>query len=422
MGKVPVATTQPRGLPATASIHWEMVPADELFELVYGKALVASARNPGSVPVYGTNGRCGWHDQAIFDAPGVVLGRKGQGPLGVEWVSEDYWVIDTAYSLRPKRTDIDLKFFYYLIKHIGLNHLKDGTSNPTLSRDAFGRQAFPFPPESEQRAIAATLGALDDKIELNRQMNATLEETVRALFRDWFVDFGPTRAKMAGAQPYLAPEIWDLFPDRLDVDGRPEGWNSFRLQDIATHHKKSVSPAGHPEEIFEHYSLPAFDKGQDPACDLGSSIKSNKTLVPAKCVLLSKLNPEIPRVWMTDEKQERTQIASTEFLAFTGKAPAGRDLLFCLFGDPGFREMMESMVTGTSKSHQRVSPRQLLEREVIVGEEKVFKTFETQVDPCLQMIRSNRREARSLAETRDYLLPRLMSGEVRADSDAERVV
>ena len=67
--------------------------------------------------------------------------------------------------------------------------------------------------------------ALVNKIELNRRMNETLEAMARALFKDWFVDFGPTRAKMEGRAPYLAADIWSLFPDRLDDDGKPEGWS-----------------------------------------------------------------------------------------------------------------------------------------------------------------------------------------------------
>ena len=77
------------------------------------------------------------------------------------------------------------------------------------------------------------LGALDDKIELNRQMNETLEAMARAIFKDWFVDFGPTRAKMAGHAPYLAPDLWALFPDRLDDEDKPVGWESKPLDEIA---------------------------------------------------------------------------------------------------------------------------------------------------------------------------------------------
>ena len=172
--RLPSGATLPRGFLSADVIRWPLVPARDLFELKYGKSLVEENRRPGNIPVYGTNGRCGSHDEVLFPGPGVILGRKGQGPLGVEWCAGGYWVIDTAYSLVPLRSDIDLKYAYYLIKFVGLNHLKDGTSNPTLSRDTFGAQALPLPPLPEQRAIANILSTFDGKIELNGRMNETL--------------------------------------------------------------------------------------------------------------------------------------------------------------------------------------------------------------------------------------------------------
>ncbi len=112
-GELPPGTTYPRGLPELERIQWPLLPAHELFELQYGKSLVEQERRHGDIPVYGTNGRCGSHDKALFRGPGVILGRKGQGPLGVEWSDKDYWVIDTAYSLALRRPDINLKYAYF---------------------------------------------------------------------------------------------------------------------------------------------------------------------------------------------------------------------------------------------------------------------------------------------------------------------
>ena len=274
---------------------------------------------------------------------------------------------------------------------------------------------------AEQRAIAHILGTLDDKIELNRRMNETLEAMARALFKDWFVDFGPTRAKIEGRDPYLAPEIWDLFPDKLDEDGKPEGWEVFRLNQIAKHHTEVLSPAATPDTEFEHFSLPAFDAGRRPAIDKGLSIKSNKTLVPKRAVLLSKLNPEIPRVWLPEDPSQRQQIGSTEFLALVPSVIAGRALLFCLFSDDRFREMLQSMVTGTSKSHQRISPKSLYEREVIAGNIQLFARFEELAHYLLVKTLANRSEAWTLAQARDLLLPKLMSGKIRV-GDADKFV
>ena len=231
--------------------------------------------------------------------------------------------------------------------------------------------------------IGATLGVLDDKIELNRRMNETLDAMVRAIFKDCFVDFGPTRAKMEGRAPYLAPEIWDLFPDALDDEDKPVGWESYALRDLAHHHRTTVSPSANPENPFEHYSIPAYDAGNEPMRDSGASIKSNKTVVPEGAVLLSKLNPEIERVWLPNPKGRLRQISSTEFLAFTPLVPATRTILYCMFKSEGFRAEMAVMVTGTSKSHQRVSPKALLNREVLVADARLLAEFDNMVRPFL---------------------------------------
>ena len=103
------------------------------------------------------------------------------------------------------------------MKGIDFLPFSDKAAVPGLNRNHLHQAPVWFPDNvNEQRAIAHILGTLDDKIELNRRMNETLEAMARALFKDWFVDFGPTRAKIEGRDPYLAPEIWDLFPDKLD--------------------------------------------------------------------------------------------------------------------------------------------------------------------------------------------------------------
>jgi type I restriction enzyme, S subunit len=119
----------------------------------------------------------------------VILGRKGQGPLGVEWCPWPFWVIDTAYHVTVDTRSIELRYFYFLTKFIGLNHLKDGTSNPSLSRDFFGQQGVPLPPLPVQRRIAGILSAYDDLIENNQRRIQVLETMARALYREWFVEF-----------------------------------------------------------------------------------------------------------------------------------------------------------------------------------------------------------------------------------------
>ncbi|SLN76328.1 Type I restriction modification DNA specificity domain protein [Roseisalinus antarcticus] len=383
--------------------------------------------------MFGTNGQCGWHNKPLFKGPGIVIGRKGQGPLGVEWVDRDYWVIDTGYSLVPKSDDIDLKFAYFLIKYIGLNHLKDGTSNPTLSREVFGAQALPLPPIEQQRAIAATLGALDDKIELNRRMNATLEAMARALFRDWFVDFGPTRAKMAQsaagaknqnepAAPYLSPDLWSLFPDRLDDAGKPEGWEFEAVIDQAdwingAAYKNmhfSDSPDALPVIKIAELKNGVTEKTAWTATDLGSRYLIND----GELLFSWSGNPDTSidtflwsggKAWLNQHifAVRETEKRSKPFLHAMLK-----------FLKPEFAELAHNKQT-TGLGH--VTKADMQRMLICIAPETAHQAFDKLVAPIFDRAFLLQTESRTLTQTRDLLLPRLMSGELRV-AEAERAV
>ena len=180
-----------------------------------------------------------------------------------------------------------------------------GATMPNLNTGILSAVPINLPPLSVQREIAAMLGSLDDRITLLRETNTTLEAIAQALFKSWFVDFDPVHAKMQGR----APEGMDqataaLFPDSFEeseLGAMPKGWSLGLLSDLMQLHKGSINPLNHPEVLFSHFSLPAFDDGQMPVLEVGYEIKSNKTTVPSDAVLVSKLNPHIPRIWLPRE-------------------------------------------------------------------------------------------------------------------------
>lgn len=276
--------------------------------------------------------------------------------------------------------------------------------------------------EIEARALRA-LRMLDDTIELNRRMNETLEEMARALFRDWFIDFGPTRRQMDGATDPAAimghafpndkaATLAPLFPARLGEDGLPEGWEDRSLSSVVEQQKKVVKPDQHMNETFEHFSLPAFDKSKWPTLELGAEIKSNKTAIPSNAILVSKLNPRIERIWIPKDVDNHRQICSTEFLCFKPINDFGLATVEVLFRSDGMHEKMASMVTGTSNSHQRVPPKVLMQAEVLLPA-NIARLFENVTSSFLEKRQVNRRENQILSEIRDLLLPKLMSGEIQ---------
>ena len=401
-------------------VGWAKRDLGQVIELKRGYDLPRQLRLPGPIPVVSSSGITGSHRESKVAGPGVVTGRYGT--LGkVYFILESFWPLNTTLYVCDFKGN-DPRFVHYLLQELDFSGHSDKAAVPGLNRNHLHEEPVRVPMDvAEQRAIAHVLGTLDDKIEVNRRMNETLEAMARALFKSWFVDFDPVRAKMEGRDTGLPQDIADLFPDRLvdsEMGEMPEGWEVFRLDRLADHHTKSTSPLRSAEEEYEHFSIPAYDAGQRPFIELGAAIRSNKTVLRRDAVLLSKLNPRIPRVWIPADSKGRPQVCSTEFLVFTPRPPANRSLLFALFADQGFRALLKSMVTGTSKSHQRVPPRALKTQEVLAGSPRVFRVFGEVIGSMLAGVLRNRSEVTTLAALRDALLPKLISGETRLGETA----
>jgi type I restriction enzyme S subunit len=291
-----------------------------------------------------------------------------------------------------------------------------GATMPNLNTSILGAVPLRVPPIEQQREAVEVCFALDDRIDLLRQTNATLESITQALFKSWFIDFDPVRAKAEGREPEgMDAATAALFPAEFEESALgliPKGWKPGKFGDIAVLAKGSMNPLAAPDEKFEHYSLPAFDAEQLPIVERGEAIKSNKTRVPAGAVLQSKLNPHIPRVWLPSRIDERA-ICSTEFLPWVAKASASREFIYSLLRGTSFETSVRALVTGTSNSHQRVKPDQVAKLELVLAPSAIAEAFTQVARPLLSKVGENRLFARSLAELRDTLLPRLISGKLR---------
>ena len=290
-----------------------------------------------------------------------------------------------------------------------------GTAIMNLSRERILGFSLQLPDLPEQRAIAHILGALDDKIELNRRMNETLEAMARALFKSWFVDFDPVRAKAEGRDPGLPKPLAELFPARLvesELGEIPEGWEVGRFGDAVEQLRDQENPLSFPDALYRHFSIPAFDDGQTAKAELGESIKSLKSRVPPGAILMSKLNPEIERVWMVDVRPDDRAVCSTEFLVLRPRPPFTRGYVYCLARSPLFRQQIEGLVTGTSKSHQRAQVESILNLAIVAPPSPIVGSFDRSANGFLKRSSACRRENLALSSLRDSLLPKLVSGEL----------
>ena len=339
---------------------------------------------------------------------------------------EDGWLCGTGcLRVRFGPGDVDSVYVSYYLDHPNVREWivrhAHGATMPNLNTSILSALPFVVPPLPEQRAIAHILGTLDDQIEMNRRMNETLEAIARALFKSWFVNFDPVRAKAEGRDPGLPKPIADLFPDSFEdseLGEIPKGWRAGKVEEFATLSRDSISPGEFPDEVFDHFSIPAFDEGQRPKAERGAEIKSNKFIVPSDAVLVSKLNPRIPRIWLPVVRENHRAVCSTEFLVTVPSPGVSREFLYSFFLSDTFAGVFETLVTGTSGSHQRVKPENLLALDVVIPGEPVIRQFEDLVRPLLTRVTHSRDKSDTFVSLRNTLLPKLISGELRLkDSD-----
>ena len=192
----------------------------------------------------------------------------------------------------------------------------------------------------------------------------------------------------------------------------PKGWKALKYADIVDLSRKGINPSKFPDEIFAHFSIPAFDNSCMPTLDTGNSIRSSKYLITEECVLVSKLNPRIPRVWFPFLDTEHRAITSTEFLTLQPKPPVDCVFLYNLCNSPEFSAKLAVRALGTSGSHQRVKPNDFLGMPVLMPTEFLLNSFRDKVMPMLDIGNTLRLKNVNLQKTRDLLLPQLISGEI----------
>lgn len=284
------------------------------------------------------------------------------------------------------------------------------------------RFVLPIPPKSEQAKISALLGALDDKIELNRRMNETLEAMARAIFKDWFVDFGPTRAKMDGRAPYLAPDIWSRFPDRLDDEGKPEGWGRKSVYDHADYVNGAAykdmhfttDGSGWPVVKIAELKAGITAQTRFTATDLGDRYQIDN----GELLFSWSGNPDTSIdtfIWQNGKAWLNQHIFAVRS---NGAATKAYMYLLLRHLKPQFAEIARNKQT-TGLGH--VTMQDLRRLTMAFPLEPIRQAFEHHAAPLIEKLELNIAQSRTLTSLRDLLLPKLMSGEIRI-MDAEKMV
>lgn len=352
-----------------------------------GKALPAKKISRiGKYPVYGGNGLRGYTESANFEGDCAIIGRQGAYCGNVRYFSGISYMTEHAVVVCANK-DNNTRYISYLLSTMNLGRLSGQSAQPGLSVKTLGKQIVKIPSIDIQNKIVSILSTLDSKIEENEKINKNLEQQAQVIFKSWFVDFEPFN----GEKPY--------------------DWTVSRLGDIASIKTNSFSPVKNPDAQLEHYSIPAYDEQKYPIFESAAGVKSNKYILSKNSVMISKLNPDTKRVWRPMCLSELA-VSSTEFIIFEAFNPSYRDFVFSIIDSAAFSDWMCAHTTGSTNSRQRTAPSATLEFQIALPDEKAITDFCAIVTPMYDTIASNICENQKLAQLRDSILPKLMSGEL----------
>lgn len=372
---------------------WTQTTWGQLASLEYGKAIRGYQDVVAPFPVYGTNGPVGWHTEPLCDRPGVIIGRKG-AYRGVHYSRKPFFVIDTAFYLKPKVT-LDARWAYYQLLTANINGMDSGSAIPSTSRDEFYKLPVTLPPIGEQVRIADSLMLLDNRIDLLRQTNATLESIAQALFKSWFIDFDPVRAKAEGREAEgMDAATAALFPAEFEdsmLGPIPSGWRHGVVEELFVLQRGFDLPATQRTDgAYTVFAASGPHGTHAEAMAQGPGVVTGRSGVIGKVFFAhDDYWPLNTALWVKEFKR------ATPAYAF--QLLQTMDLMRLNAG---------SAVPSLNRNHVHAQP-------AVIPPESLVSAFTDMAMALLQRIRANDEHGNQLRALRDTLLPRLISGKLR---------
>jgi type I restriction enzyme S subunit len=327
------------------SSEWIQCRLGHVITLKRGYDLPKQTREYGYVPIVSSSGISDYHSVAMAKAPGVVTGRYGT--IGnVYFLTEDYFPLNTTLYVKDFKGN-DPRFISYHLRSIDFNSCSDKAAVPGVNRNHLHELETLIPPIAEQKAIAHILGTLDDKIELNRKTNETLEAMAKALFKSWFVDFDPVRAKAEGRPTGLPAEISDLFPDSFEdseLGEIPSGWRVGSLDQIGINPRKTVKPED-MDSSDRYIGLEHMPRGSICLGESGQAeeLESNKNRFKQGDILFGKLRPYFKKTGYC----QFDGVCSTDIVVVRQKEDYGVGFICCFLASDPFIDFTVAASSGT---------------------------------------------------------------------------
>lgn len=356
--------------------RWKRYKWGDIATLEYGKGLNNYGHTKGKFPVYGTNGKIGTTDKFLCSIPGIIIGRKG-AYRGVQYSSTPFYVIDTAFFLKPKIKEIDIKFAYYQLLTKDINNMDSGSAIPSTSREDFYALEINLPPYQEQISIAELLTVLDDKVDLLQRQNKTLEQLAETLFRQWFVE--------------EASEDWEV-KSLIEV---ADYLNGLALQKYSSN----------GIDFLPVIKIRELKEGISENTDKCSKSIPSQYVIHEGDVLFSWSGSLEVEIWHDGQGALNQYL----FKVSSEKYPRWFYYLATKIHLPTFKQIAESKTT-TMGHIQREHLKQAI---IAIPGKELFKQYDQTIAPLIEKKINNNKQIRTLIQLRDTLLPKLITGEVR---------
>jgi type I restriction enzyme S subunit len=389
--------------------EWREVRLGDLVTFQRGHDLPKAEMKEGPYPVVGSNGIIGYHSKYTTEAPCITIGRSGN--VGNPFLSKcKTWAHNTTLYIKEFK-NTDPIYIYYLLKTLDLRYYAVGSAVPTLNRNHIHPILISVPESiEEQRSIAATLSALDDMIELNNQINKTLEEMAKAIFKSWFVDFEPFRdGEFEESELGLIPKGWrvgklDDVLSEIETGNRPKGGVAGVESGIPSIGAENVLGLGKYDYSKEKYVSEEFY----------NSMKKGK--LKDWDVLLYKDGAQLGRKTMfaLGFPHKKCCVNSHVFILRSNSRMNQCYLYFWLDQD-----YMTQKIIGLNANSAQPGINQPAVKglPILIPPIDVLERFDDLVVPIIKNLFSNCLENNILVSIRDTLLPKLMSGEIRVPVD-----
>jgi len=395
---------------------WHTGVLGDFIELKRGYDLPKRMRTAGHYPIVSSSGVTGTHAEAKVKGPGVVTGRYGT--IGdVFYLEHDFWPLNTTLYVRDFKGN-DVQFISYFLKTFDYSAYSDKAAVPGVNRNHLHQAEVSIPPLKTQRKIAETLSTIDHKIELNHKTARTLEELAQRLFKSWFVDFDPVRAKMAGRQPaHTPPEIADLFPDRL-IDSPlgpiPEGWGFRPLVDFAdfVNGKNFTKNASGDGRMV--IRIAELNSGPGARTVWNNTDADEKYIAEPGSILFAWSGSLGVYRWYRDSALINQHI-------FKVIPHDGISKAFCFQAVQHLIEEFRQIAAAKAVTMGHIKRSDLKEHGLHVPpDDQLIDAFSEIASGLWERALLLEQECETLTQLRDRLLPKLISGEIRVPDDSSR--